>query len=41
MEQVGPEEQQVMKIAAEDLQLRKFSTNFVKGTEMLIRHTRQ
>ena len=36
------EEQRVMqKIAVVDLQSRKFLTNFVKGTEMLIRHTRQ
>ena len=34
-------EQVIKKIAVADLQLRKFSTNFVKGTEMLIRHIRQ
>ena len=42
MEQAGLEELQVMeKIAVVGPQSRKFSTNFVKGTEMLIRHTRQ
>ena len=35
------EEQAIKKIAVADLQSRKFSTNFVKGTEMLIRHIRQ
>ena len=42
MEQAGLEEQREMeKIAVVGPQSRKFSTNFVKGTEMLIRHTRQ
>ena len=42
MEQAGPEEQrEIKKIVVVGPQLRQFSNNFVRGTEMLIRHTRQ
>ena len=42
MEQAGPEEQrEIKKIVVVGPQLRQYSNNFVRGTEMLIRHTRQ